>query len=424
MPAEPSLVCAGSGTPGRGYQTEHRYKGYIDKWLESLFLNTTNAAHFISKFYSFLYANDSGLVSTVARKWEEDLGNVYIDDDWQEAMKSVRYTFVCNRLRETQYKILHRLHITPVLMNKIDSSVPALCVKCHTELGTYFHCFWGCRLISRFWNFVAHEISTILKIKLKADPGLFLLGLPSKRQATSLKLDAKSYRLLDKLLLVARKCILIRWIKNTPPSVTQWYREIFAVLPHERLAAVLRDNINSFQNVWSPFLDHLSPNVREMVLCNPPAGPPDNKASGNGELRMCRLSADHTAGTHAPTQTHTALSLNGGHFRGEGGSISPRTGPPARSPSLSTPQVTHVSNFAARIIGPRDLVKAGPLKHLQCNNAIHPPPSCPGNTAAVAGFTVLYPIPHVRIKPKTKADHARTLRSANESANDTGGRGA
>uniref|UniRef100_A0AAY4BML7 Reverse transcriptase domain-containing protein n=3 Tax=Denticeps clupeoides TaxID=299321 RepID=A0AAY4BML7_9TELE len=235
--------------------------------LESLFLNTTNAAHFISKFYSFLYANDSGLVSTVARKWEEDLGNVYIDDDWQEAMKSVRYTFVCNRLRETQYKILHRLHITPVLMNKIDSSVPALCVKCHTELGTYFHCFWGCRLISRFWNFVAHEISTILKIKLKADPGLFLLGLPSKRQATSLKLDAKSYRLLDKLLLVARKCILIRWIKNTPPSVTQWYREIFAVLPHERLAAVLRDNINSFQNVWSPFLDHLSPNVREMVLC-------------------------------------------------------------------------------------------------------------------------------------------------------------
>uniref|UniRef100_A0AAY4BJ49 Reverse transcriptase n=1 Tax=Denticeps clupeoides TaxID=299321 RepID=A0AAY4BJ49_9TELE len=29
----PSLVCAGSGTPGRGYQTEHRYKGYIDKGI-------------------------------------------------------------------------------------------------------------------------------------------------------------------------------------------------------------------------------------------------------------------------------------------------------------------------------------------------------------------------------------------------------
>ncbi len=99
------------------------------------------------------------------------------------------------------------------------------------------------------------------------DPGLFLLGLPSKRQAMSLTLDAKSYKLLYKLLLEARKCILIRWIKNTPPSVTQWYREIFAVLPYERLAAVLRGNIQSFQNVSSPFIDHLPPDMRKMVMC-------------------------------------------------------------------------------------------------------------------------------------------------------------
>lgn len=99
----------------------------------------------------------------------------------------------------------------PVLINKIDPSIPALCVKCHSKY----------KFISRFWNFIAYEISTILNIKLKTDPGLFLLGLPSKRQAMSLSLShAKGYKLLDKLLLVARKFILIRWIKNTPPSVT------------------------------------------------------------------------------------------------------------------------------------------------------------------------------------------------------------
>ncbi len=83
-------------------------------------------------FIIFLYSNVSGLLNTVARKWEEDLCNDYIDDDWQEAMKGIRSTFTCNRLRETQYEKLHRLHITPVLMNKTDPSIPALCVKCQS----------------------------------------------------------------------------------------------------------------------------------------------------------------------------------------------------------------------------------------------------------------------------------------------------
>ncbi|CAM4664620.1 unnamed protein product [Leuciscus chuanchicus] len=39
----------------------------------------------------------------MARKWEEDLCNEYTDDDWQEAIKCVRSTFTCNRLRETQH---------------------------------------------------------------------------------------------------------------------------------------------------------------------------------------------------------------------------------------------------------------------------------------------------------------------------------
>lgn len=58
-------------------------------------------------------------------------------------------------------------------------------------------------------------------------------------QAETLTLDASGYKSFDKLLLVARKCILIRWIKEIPPSVTQWYKEIFTVLPHERIAKVL-----------------------------------------------------------------------------------------------------------------------------------------------------------------------------------------
>ena len=230
--------------------------------VEKFLVNTKNTAHFTSKFYSFILSQSSLSLDNVVHKREKDLGNMYIDDDWREAIKSVRSTFFCNQLRETQYKILHRLHITPVILNKMDRKISPLCVKCRASLGTYFHYFWECRAILRFWKCIALVIGKILNIKLKRDPRLFLLGLPSK----TVSLSHTQYKLLDKLLLLARKCILNTWIRETPPSVTQWYREIFRILPHERLAAVLKGSELLFMKIWRPFIEHLPPELADSVL--------------------------------------------------------------------------------------------------------------------------------------------------------------
>lgn len=129
----------------------------------------------------------------------------------------------------------------------MDRSLSPLCIKCCSERGTYFHSFWECKLISRFWSFISQVISGIFRKKIKKDSGVFLLGLPSRE----LYLPALQYKLLEKLLLIALKCILYKWIKASPPSVTQWYREIFNTLPHERLQAVLRGKDELFMTVWS-----------------------------------------------------------------------------------------------------------------------------------------------------------------------------
>lgn len=54
-------------------------------------------------------------------------------------------------------------------------------------------------------------------------PGVFLLGLPSRES----RLPASYYKRLEKLFLIAQKCILHNWIKDSPLSVTLWFREIF-----------------------------------------------------------------------------------------------------------------------------------------------------------------------------------------------------
>lgn len=185
--------------------------------IDLFILNRKYTRHFLSHACALLHSLDRLDIREVTQKWERDLGEQFIEDDWHEAIISAKTTFICNRMRETQFKILHRSHITPVILNKMDNRVSPLCIKCKRFTGTYIHCFWECHLIVRFWSNVAQELSKIFSFKITKDPGLFILSLPSK----SLSLSKTNFKLCDKLLFLARRCILKQWIRDKPPTVTQ-----------------------------------------------------------------------------------------------------------------------------------------------------------------------------------------------------------
>ena len=230
--------------------------------IDLFLLNRKDSGHFLSRSYSMLYSLDSSDIRNVLQKWENDLDGQFIEDDWHEAIASVKNTFVCNRMRETQYKILHRSHITPSILNKMDNRVSPLCIKCNRSNGTYIHYFWECYMIKRFWNNIARELSTIFSVKVRKDPGLFILGLPSK----TLSLSRTDFKLCDKLLFLARRCILGRWISDKPPTVTQWYQETFKVLPLEKLTARMKGDDGLFERTWSTYLRYLPPLLREKLV--------------------------------------------------------------------------------------------------------------------------------------------------------------
>lgn len=230
--------------------------------LDCFLIKLQGTQHLISKVYSLLYSMDPGSIDHIRRIWEKDLCNEYIDDDWVEAVDSIRKTFTCNRLAETQYEILLRLFITPRTLNKIDKKHSPLCNKCQQEIGTFMHCFWQCPAISKFWDNVARKLGSIFNTTFNKDPGYFVVGLPPKDTA----LNANGFLLCDKLLLLARKCILNMWISSKPPSLTLWYREIFRVLPMERLTAVVRGNSNMFIRTWRPVLDSLPTSLQDIIF--------------------------------------------------------------------------------------------------------------------------------------------------------------
>ncbi len=230
--------------------------------VEKFLLDRRSVSHFISAFYALLHSLNSDDVIHITQKWERDLATDYTKDDWLRAIKIISSTFTCNRLRETQYKIFHRLHLTPYVFNKMNQQTSALCKKCQKEVGTYYHYLWHCKLIKRFWGTISQELSGIFQVAIKRDPGFFILGLPFRH----LTLTHLQLKLCDKLLPLARKCVLINWIKDLPPTATQWYKEIFRVLPHERISAVLKGNERHFTELWSPLFNYLQKDLSGLVL--------------------------------------------------------------------------------------------------------------------------------------------------------------
>uniref|UniRef100_A0A672FWV9 Reverse transcriptase domain-containing protein n=1 Tax=Salarias fasciatus TaxID=181472 RepID=A0A672FWV9_SALFA len=214
---------------------------------------------FISHCYGVLQKYTKDSVDGIFRKWEEDLGVSYNENDWLKSIRDIHTVFISNTLREMQFKIFHRQHRTPYILNKIDPARSSSCLKCKQSPATYLHCFWLCPRIFKFWVCLSQEMSAILRCRLCLDPGQFLLGLPTKNLYPHPEL-------FKKLLALARKCILKKWIMDKPPTVTDWYNEIFKIMPKERIGARLAGKYDLFTDVWQPFIDYLPGNVKETVL--------------------------------------------------------------------------------------------------------------------------------------------------------------
>uniref|UniRef100_A0A3P9KC19 Reverse transcriptase domain-containing protein n=1 Tax=Oryzias latipes TaxID=8090 RepID=A0A3P9KC19_ORYLA len=215
--------------------------------------DATTKRNFISLFHEQLMLLNPLSTGGTRILWSRDLGVELSSETWSKAFVAAKTVFTCNRLRENQYRILHRLQYTPQLLHRFNPQSPPLCIKCKTGLGTYYHCIWQCPLIIRFWKNIVTEVSCIFHKTIPLNPALFLLGVSVERPP----LSGQEMVLLQKLLHLARRCILLQWIQGQPPSVTQWYREAFKVLPMERLSALLKGNSDAFYKLWKPLLDHL-----------------------------------------------------------------------------------------------------------------------------------------------------------------------
>ena len=118
----------------------------------------------------------------------------------------------------------------------------------------------GWKYIHDFWNAVLKEINDILGQTVNISPLSCILGLhnPSNISPNLLKL-------LKILLFCARRCILLTWVSEEPPSITQWISSVLVFMPLEALSFYLREEPFHFYKVWSPFIAYLGPESLQAI---------------------------------------------------------------------------------------------------------------------------------------------------------------
>lgn len=214
-------------------------------------LKEGEARKLTSRFYKALFPlNQEG--SPLKSLWESDLGLTISVEEWEDVWLCSSGCLSTNKVKEMQYKIIHRLQITPMLRHKFNPTFSKFCNKCKVSEGSYFHCIFDCPFIKKFWENVHKEISVILGVNLELKPLSCILGLHS-----ALNLKPHMLKLVDVFLFCARRCILLQWISDKPPKLSQWLQGIMELIPLEAMTYWIKDKPSMFYKIWEPFLDHI-----------------------------------------------------------------------------------------------------------------------------------------------------------------------
>nr|XP_014354292.1 PREDICTED: uncharacterized protein LOC106707053 [Latimeria chalumnae] len=189
--------------------------------LESFITQLTAVKGFISKAYSLLRDLLPDFTRNIKAGWERGLGIRLQDCNWLYTCDLLKEVSISSKLRLNHFKVLHCVYYSPSRLHKFDSLISSQYRKCQAQEGTYFHLFWECPYILRFWSQVVDTLSSLLDCSLPARPGSFLLLL----LFSGIFLTIPHVKLLRIVLATARNVIAHLWGGDASPTWSMWIRD-------------------------------------------------------------------------------------------------------------------------------------------------------------------------------------------------------
>ena len=168
--------------------------------------------------------------------------------------KTYLLAFKCTKetkLREFQFKLLHRRIATNDYLYKIGLKQSDLCTFCREETENLTHLFLRCKYSKSFWE----EFSQWLAQNTSNMEGF----VPSEAILLGIVSESKNL-LLHHLILLARHHIYICKLKETRPSIEMYKQLVHNTLQIENKIAIVNNSLHVFKKKWSCFKSKFSIN--------------------------------------------------------------------------------------------------------------------------------------------------------------------
>uniref|UniRef100_A0A3P9KVM4 Reverse transcriptase domain-containing protein n=1 Tax=Oryzias latipes TaxID=8090 RepID=A0A3P9KVM4_ORYLA len=205
----------------------------------------------VSNLYKCLQAHLSDNSLDLKGKWELEANIVIEDEKWETMCEGVHKISNSPTWNEFNWKIMMRFFKTPYTISKYDKNKSDLCWRKCNKIGDHTHIFWDCPVLIPYWQGIQNIIKVITQVNLPLNPLYYIIGtLPEEG------IEKKKVKLIQILLLVAKKMITRSWLKTSPPTLEQWLEALRKVYLMEKITAKLHLRSEMFYDLWTPVTEH------------------------------------------------------------------------------------------------------------------------------------------------------------------------
>ena len=133
--------------------------------------------------------------------WKNKFNYNITKQDWRLAPITTKET----RLRVLQWKILHNIYPTNIMLCKMKVTENNYCSYCNGEVDFIEHFFFYCPFIKNFWKDIENLIRAQYGMSIQLGVTDVLFGIHSKTE----RINAKTKNALNNIILIGKMCISI-----------------------------------------------------------------------------------------------------------------------------------------------------------------------------------------------------------------------
>ena len=183
--------------------------------------------------------NDTNFVQPSAcMKWERELS--IPSDQWLDIFERPFIITKDTNLIWLQYRLLHRILCTNVLLVKMHIAENELCSFCKLETETFHHLFWECTYVRRVWI----ELLNVIRVKCHSYEHI-------EFDFKSIIFGSKHFdQSINFIILVMKQCVYKSKLKGRPPLYANFKTMLHFHYKIEQSIAFRRNKQNMFRLKW------------------------------------------------------------------------------------------------------------------------------------------------------------------------------